>query len=130
MSNSTSMSGSRSLPADFPEVYAQYCENFTHKLQCQVYRLLSTDPSLDFKDLHERLDELVEKIMQIGYLAEVGEFAARDSPTVLRQWGVRSVKEICGFIRLDLIDIRDGLEWAVKIFVADRLVGILDTLPF
>ena len=124
------MSGARSLPRDFSEIYTQACEAFTHKMQCQVFVLLSPSPSPDFKDLGERLEELAEKAQQIGFLAEIGEFPSRDHKNVIKRWGMRSVKEICWFIRKDLLHIKENLEDEWPLVTADRIVGILDTLPF
>ncbi|KAJ5874748.1 uncharacterized protein N7529_003178 [Penicillium soppii] len=125
-----SMSGNRSLPNDFAEIYTQICEAFTHKMQCQVFALLSPSPSPDFKDLRERLSEMAEKVQQIGYLGEVGEFPVRDHKMVVKRWGMRGVKEICGFIGLDLLHIQQGLDEEWPHVTADRLVALLDALPF
>jgi hypothetical protein len=124
------MSGNRAIPEDFPEIYTQACDAFTHKLQCQVFGLLSPAPSPDFKDLRERLGELAEKVQQIGYLGEVGEYPVRDHQNVLKRWGMRGIKEICYFVRQELIHVKEHLDDEWPLVTADRLVGILDTLPF
>lgn len=124
------MTGARALPKNYNEIYTQACTAFTHKLQCQIFVLLSPRPSPDSKHLGERLEELAEKIQQIGYLAEVGEFRVRDHRNVMKRWGVRSVREICGFIRSDLLFFKGELGKELSLVMADRLVRVLDTLPF
>lgn len=72
----------------------------------------------------------MEKILQIGLLAQVGEFSVKDSPVVMRRWGIRPVNDICRFIRLDLDRVREQLDRTEKLVTATRLVRILEALPF
>ncbi|CAI7582239.1 unnamed protein product [Penicillium viridicatum] len=106
------MDGARISPHNFPQIYTQACETFTHKLQCQVFSLLSPSPSPDMEEMSIRLEELCERVIQIGFLGEVGGFGIRDDNRVRIRW--------------DELDTGD----AAPLLVADILVDILDNLPF
>ncbi|CAG8142515.1 unnamed protein product [Penicillium nalgiovense] len=126
------MEGARVHPHNFLEIYTQACEAFTHKLQCQVLALLSPSPSPDIEEIPTRLDELCERVIQIGFLGEVGEFGVRDDNRVRVRWGSLPIKEICFEIKWELTVLKDELASgdSSPLVVADLLVGILDSLPF
>ncbi|KAJ6132474.1 hypothetical protein N7471_007689 [Penicillium samsonianum] len=126
------MDGARIHPHNFQEIYTQACEAFTHKLQCQVFVLLSpSSPSPDMEEIPTRLEELCERVMQIGFLGEVGEFGIRDDNRVRVRWGSLHIKEICFEIKWELNVLKDELSsGAPPLIVADLLVGVLDSLPF
>ncbi|KAJ5199219.1 hypothetical protein N7491_000224 [Penicillium cf. griseofulvum] len=125
------MDGSRIHPANFCEIYTKACETFTHKLQCQVFVLLSPSPSPDMEDIATRLEELSERIMQIGFMGEVGEFVIRGDNRVHARWGSLSLKEICFEIKWELTVLKEELgAGGDPLILADLLIGILDALPF
>ncbi|KGO78021.1 hypothetical protein PITC_025490 [Penicillium italicum] len=126
------MDGARIQPHNFHRIYTQACETFTHKLQCQVFGLLSPSPSPDMEEISTRLEELCERVIQIGFLGEVGDFGIRDDNRVRIRWGSLPIKEICFQIKWELTVIKDELAsgTAASLLVADLLVDILDHLPF
>ncbi|KAK4868112.1 hypothetical protein LT330_007310 [Penicillium expansum] len=126
------MNGARIHPHNFRQIYTQACETFTHKLQCQIFSLLSSSPSPDMEEISTRLEELCERVIQIGFLGEVGEFGIRDDNRVRVRWGSLSIKEICFEIKWELTVIKDELASgsAAPLLVADLLVDTLDHLPF
>ncbi|KAJ5534061.1 hypothetical protein N7527_000315 [Penicillium freii] len=126
------MDGARIRPHNFPQIYTQACETFTHKLQCQVFALLSPSPSPDMEEMSIRLEELCERVIQIGFLGEVGGFGIRDDNRVRIRWGSLPIKDICFSIKWELTVIKDELDTgdAAPLLVADILVDILDNLPF
>ncbi|KAJ5958702.1 uncharacterized protein N7479_005852 [Penicillium vulpinum] len=125
------MDGSRIHPANFREIYTKACETFTHKLQCQVFVLLSQSPSPDMENIPTRLEELGERIIQIGFLGEIGEFGIRDDNRVRVRWNPLSIKEICFSIKWELGVLKDELAGGGDpLIVADLLVHLLDALPF
>jgi hypothetical protein len=73
---------------------------------------------------------LTEKVQQIGFLGEIGEFPVRDYEKVLRRWGIRGIKEICLFVKQELVHVKEHLDDEWPLVTADRLVAILDSLPF
>ncbi|KAJ5165020.1 uncharacterized protein N7500_006850 [Penicillium coprophilum] len=125
------MDGSRIQPGNFKEIYTKACETFTHKLQCQVFVLLSSSPSPDIEDVATRLEELRERIVQIGFMGEIGGFGVRADNRVRARWGPLPIKEVCFEIKWELTVLieelaRDG----DSLILADLLIGILDVLPF
>ncbi|EKV12163.1 hypothetical protein Pdw03_7032 [Penicillium digitatum] len=126
------MDGARLHPYNFRQIYVQACETFTHKLQCQVFVLLSQSPSPDMEEISTRLEELCERVIQIGFLGGVGEFGVRDDSHVRIRWGSLPIKEICFEIKWELTVIKDELASgsAAPVLVADLLVDVLDNLPF
>lgn len=130
MANNMTMNGHRAVPHDFKRVYAQTCENFTHKLESQVFAAMEAKPKTDLKSVEERIDELGEKVLEIGFLATEGEMAVRDHPKVKLKWGNASVEEICRKIRDELHDIRERYLHTEKKDTAERLAVLARTLPF
>ncbi|KAJ5360276.1 hypothetical protein N7517_009467 [Penicillium concentricum] len=125
------MDGSRINPGNFKDIYIKACETFTHKLQCQVFVLLSPSPSPDRENIATRLEELSERIVQIGFLGEIGEFGIRGDNRVRARWGPLSLKEICFEIKWQLTVLVEELaNGGDSLILADLLVEILDTLPF
>lgn len=126
------MNGARVRPENFMDIYKQACEAFTHKLECQIFALKSTSPNPDMKEIPTRLDELGERVMQIGFLGEVGEVAVRDSNAVRMRWGSLPMKEICFLIKRELTVLKDelGCSNPAPMVVADLLVEIMELLPF
>ncbi|KAJ5482580.1 hypothetical protein N7475_001392 [Penicillium sp. IBT 31633x] len=126
------MDGARVHPKNFPEVYSQACEAFTHKLECQVFVLMSRTPSPDMEKITTRLDELGERVIQVGFLGEVGECPVRNDNRVRARWGSLPLKEICFLIKRELTVLRDelGCSTPSPIDVAGLLVEILEVLPF
>ncbi|KAJ5794646.1 hypothetical protein N7457_001245 [Penicillium paradoxum] len=126
------MDGSRVHPENFHSIYTKACEAFTHKLECQIFALVTTAPNPDMQDIPTRLDELGERAMQIGFLGEVGEVAIRDDPRVWSRWGSLPMKEICFLIKYELRVLKDELACSAPapMIVADLLVEIMEGLPF
>ncbi|KAJ5512668.1 hypothetical protein N7463_002220 [Penicillium fimorum] len=125
------MDGSRIHPENFKEIYTKACEAFAHKLQCQVFVLLSPPPSPDIENIATRLEELSERIIQIGFLGEIGEFGIRGDNRVRARWGPLSIKEICFEIKWELTVLMEELaNGGDTLILADLLVEILDALPF
>ncbi|KAJ5145798.1 uncharacterized protein N7515_000362 [Penicillium bovifimosum] len=131
---------SRIRPPTFPDLYTQACTAFTHKLQCQVFALLSPGPSPDRQGIATRLDELAERIVQLGFLGEVGEVAVRKGNRVWAKWGAMPIKEICFLVKKELMLLRTAVEIVEigelgelgpeRVGVAEVLVGVLEGLPF
>ncbi|KAJ5562429.1 hypothetical protein N7535_003118 [Penicillium sp. DV-2018c] len=128
-------------PPTYHDLYTQACVAFTHKLQCQVFALLSASPSPDKKGITARLDELAERIVQIGFLGEVGEVEVRKGNRVRAKWGAMSIKEICFLVKRELVLLREVLEVGLglglrvgdrveRVCVAEVLVGVLEGLLF
>jgi hypothetical protein len=132
------MTTTRIRPPTFPDLYTQACTAFTHKLQCQVFALLSPGPSPDKQEITTRLDELAERIVQIGFLGEVGEAEVRKGNQVRAKWGAMPIKEICFLVKRELLLLRDVMEMEIemesrgveRVGVAEVLVGVLEELPF
>jgi hypothetical protein len=83
------------------------------------------------EDIATRLEELGERIVQIGFLGQVGEFGVRSDNRVRARWGSLSIKEICFEIKWELNVLKEELaSGGDLLIVADLLVGVLDALPF
>ncbi|CDM35912.1 unnamed protein product [Penicillium roqueforti FM164] len=128
----STMDGSRVHPHNFREIYTKACEAFAHKLQCQVFVLLCPSPSPDMEEIPTRLDELGERVMQIGFLGEVGEVGVRDHNRVRVRWGSLPIKEICFQIKWELAVLKDEIAGGQTPpqLIAELLAEILDSLPF
>ncbi|KAJ5350384.1 hypothetical protein N7541_008111 [Penicillium brevicompactum] len=130
MANNMTMDGHRAVPHDFKRVYSQTCENFAHKLETQVFAVLETKPNTDSKPVEDRIAELGDKALEIGFLANAGEMSIRDHPKVKLKWGNLSVQEICRKIKDELHDIREQFHHTDRKASAERLAALAMVLPF